>query len=169
MKTLTLAVFLFAMSSFGTTVTVNYQGNPNIFNNLHVGPANATIDGNPNTIFCIEFDQYISVGETWVAEKTPVIANTPAARAAWLFEQMKIYPTQIGDIQFAVWNLTYSPAPDTTLSNQWLTSSVNMNPLGNWYQLSHPTKQDFLVQEMPEPTTYLLMGVGLLFFGFKKR
>lgn len=146
--------------------TIKYLGTSETYQGYHVGPANATINGVSFPIICVEFDEYVSVNQIWEATLVPVIDNTLDARAAWLAEQMT--PGNSGDLHFAIWNLFTSAAPDTTASNQFLIASIGKNPTGDWYRISNRGVQDFIVQ-MPEPTSYAMLGCGLLFLGYIRR
>lgn len=167
MKTLLTLTLIAATSSFGATVT--YNGVNANFQGFGVGPAAGTLNGNNITMICVEFDQYVSVGQTWQAMLIPVMPNTNDARAAWLAEQMRTAPVaDIGSYQFAIWNIFTPSAPDTTLSNTLLAASIGQNPTGQWVRIQSATVQDFITQT-PEPATFALLGVVLITGGFAIR
>lgn len=170
MKKLLLLLSL-ATASFGATVT--YLGTDEVFQGHRVGPIAATLDGMDITIFCVEFNEYVSINQTWEALIVPVLPNTTDARAAWLMEQMIDGPPgQVGTYQFAIWNLYYPNAPDTGQSDHYVTQSIGQNPAGNWYRLANNGIQDFFYQtttETPEPSTFVLLGGALMGIGILRR
>lgn len=146
-------------------ITVTYIGGAQYFEGNPVGAVSGTINGIPVDLFCIQYNQYVNIGQEWEAESAPVLPDTLHARAAWLFEQINSNLTQIGSIQYAAWNLFYAGAPDNTESLAWQALSEGKNPEGDWLIVSHPKIQDFLApgNPVPEPSTYALGACGILF------
>jgi hypothetical protein len=160
------AIFLSIIATTqASPITVTYIGGAQYFEGNPVGPVSGTIDGIPVDLFCIQYNQYVNIGQEWQAEYESVLPDTLHARAAWLFEQIPINLSQIGSIQYAAWNLFYAGAPDNSESISWQALSVGKNPEGNWLIVSHPKIQDFLTpgNQVPEPSTYALGACGILF------
>jgi hypothetical protein len=147
-------------------ITVTYIGGAQYFEGNPVGAVSGTFNGDSVELFCIQYNQYVDIGQEWQAESSPVLPDTLHARAAWLFEQIPVNLLQIGNIQYAAWNLFYAGASDNTESLAWQALSEGMNPSGNWLIVSHPKIQDFLTPttETPEPSSYALGAFGLLLF-----
>lgn len=81
-------------------ITVTYIGGAQYFEGNPVGAVSGTINGIPVDLFCIQYNQYVNIGQEWEAESAPVLPDTLHARAAWLFEQINSNLTQIGSIQY---------------------------------------------------------------------
>lgn len=122
------------------------------------------------------------------ANGSPSDALTRYRQAAWLTLQFGLEPASAwGDIHRTIWNLFVDAAPNPS-SSQWLTRAqseylsagidfsqsylvTNVAPVRLTGQ-----KQEFLVTVMgsgdtpvPEPTTYLLCGAGLVALAVARR
>lgn len=164
--TMVAAILLSLIATIqASPITVTYIGDAQYFEGYPVGSVKGTINGILVDFYCIQYNQYVNIGQEWEAEATPVLLDTLHARAAWLFEQIPSNTTQTGSIQYAAWNLFYAGAPDNTESLEWQALSEGKNPEGDWLIVSHPKIQDFLTpgNPVPEPRSYALAACGIAF------
>jgi hypothetical protein len=191
-----LSLLSFAPSAFAdsfVTVDGSYAFGDNGYG---IPPYGGTLNGQPAEFYCVDFTHDIAGGDSWLAIVTPVASSGSSSVPylagdttdgvsdyllfAWLITQMTQttdQPTQAQD-QWAIWSLTdgnYDPYGNqaSILSNAaaqltaadftgqgWdiLTPDANCNQYG----------QEFLVRT-PEPSSILLMGIGLCGLLFLKR
>jgi hypothetical protein len=184
LSTLLLLVFATASTVTADTVTLTGAGNT-IWNGVHSGPYDATLNGNSITMVCVSFDRHVSVGQTWeVAVNQLTAAGVANAlygsqanallkyqQAAWLYDQMSLQPNQRGDIQGAIWNIfNLSSSPDTLASTAWLTSAQNQDFDGydfSRFRILTPLDRTINgpqenLTEVPEPAALFLLGSGLV-------
>lgn len=184
LSSLLALVFATASTATADTVTLTGAGNT-IWNGVHSGPYNATLNGNSITMVCVSFDRHVSVGQTWqvtVNELTAAgVANAlygsqanallKYQQAAWLYDQMNLQPSQRGDIQGAIWNI-FNPgsSPDTAGSATWLTTASMQTFAGydfSRFRILTPLDrsingpQENLITQVPEPAALFLLGSGL--------
>jgi hypothetical protein len=171
----------------GSTVhadTVQLTGvGTNTFSGTSAGPYTALLNGAPITMVCLSFDRTVRVGQTWnVAVNTLDASGVANAlygtqanallqyqRAAWLYDQLSVNPSEAGEIQGAMWNIFYSGTPDTVASNRWFSLAMNANLTGfdfSRFRILTPSDRSTRgpqenLTTVPEPTTMLLLGSGL--------
>jgi hypothetical protein len=153
-----------------------------------VGPYYGTLDGTPDTLYCVDFANHVYAGETWLANLTPLSSTdlsdtryggVPDAQklyweAAWLTTQYAAHPDAYGDIQATIWQLFVPTAPAPS-SNVWLDLAAqdyttidprnfmivtNVGPVFREGQV-----QEFIVDPppVPEPSEIVLLGTVMLF------
>jgi hypothetical protein len=193
-------ILAMSASAYSITIPVGVGGMP-IYGGQYVGPIAANLNGSPITggITCTDFNSETYVPNFTgfaVTVETLSPVNLADARflsnnssqlfkyeeAAWLNAQMHVgsNQSQIGEIQFAIWQLFASnalsgaSAADITLEKEWLAKAAAINP--SLYDFSSvriytPTNssanQEFIsggavpTAPVPEPGTLLLLCAGL--------
>lgn len=156
----------------------------NTFRGTSAGPYDALLNGSPITIVCLSFDRHVQVGQTWQVAINSLDASGVAnalfgaqpnallnyQRAAWLYDQMLATPNEASSIQGAIWNIFNASTPDTGASNRWFSMALNANLVGydfSRFRILTPTDRgehgpQETMTTVPEPTTMLLLGSGLL-------
>jgi hypothetical protein len=96
-------------------------------------------------------------------------------QAGWLISQMESNPSQVGQIQFALWNVFNSSAPDPAGSADWLNaarsidaSKFNFSSV-RVYTATNTVNQEFIsggATALPEPSVVFLLVFGLAGLGF---
>jgi hypothetical protein len=156
-----------------------------------VSPYYGTINLNPVTLFCVDFANEVSIGETWEANLTELdsgnlsntryggLANalTLYEEAAWLTMQFAISSTdQYGDIQATIWQL-FDPNAPTPSTGYWAQQAAlnytsvatdsfeivtNVGPV-----LATGQQQEFLVDPapVPEPSAVMLLATVIALAG----
>jgi hypothetical protein len=105
------------------TVGAGSAGGPNVAGGVYVYPYYFSVNGSSDLValLCDDYDDDVYLGETWMANRTPLSAGalaptspltTQAAykEAAWLFDQLQGVPSSslAASINFAIWGL-FSP------------------------------------------------------------
>ena len=181
-RNLALLTFLFpALPALGDPVEVTFTGVNGVADfGYYVSPYYGTINGDPVTLYCVDFANEVFGGETWEANLTPLnggdLSNTRYGgvsnalvlyeEAAWLTKQYASSPGALGDIQATIWQL-FDPAAPTPSSGYWLQQAelnyqsidpayfevvTNVGPVYATGQV-----QEFLIDPppaVPEPSAY---------------
>jgi hypothetical protein len=184
-----LLLLLFAAGASADPVNVTLTGvNGASAFGYYVGPYYGTIDGSPVTLYCVDFANEVSFGESWEANLTLLssgdLSNTRwggavglpnaltlYAEAAWLTMQYASNPSDYGDIQGTIWQL-FDPSAPSPSSDSWAVlaaanyQSVNLSNFEVVTNVSPvlPTGQiqEFLVDppSVPEPSALLLLATA---------
>ena len=205
-KILVLAICLnaslfLAMPAFADSVLAipGGVGSLTYFGGEYAGPIGATLNGNaiPGGIVCDDINAQTSVPNpgfsVYVSELSPGdmtnvrFGADPNAlfdyeEASWLVGQMAKNPTQIGEMQFAVWRIFTPDArstrgwvsyEDRKIENTWMAEAATAVLAGNLnyssvriYTTVDTANQEFISggptpTATPEPPTLLLVGFGL--------
>jgi hypothetical protein len=184
----------FAPSAFADSF-VTVDGTYAFGNNGYgIPPYGGTLNGQPAEFYCVDFAHDIAGGDSWLAIVTPVASSGSSTVPylagqttdgvsdyllfAWLITQMQTssQPIQAQD-QWAIWSLTGATDPygnqGSILSNA-ATQLTAADFTGQGWEILTPDAslnqygQEFLIQT-PEPSSILLMGIGLCGLLFLKR
>jgi hypothetical protein len=185
-----LAVALFiASTAKADSVTVTLTGaSGGVQGGVYTSPYYATVGTTTNVpIVCDDYAHSVYLGESWTASVS-TFANLSNARfwqgtqastlqlydeAAYLFNELYLQPSQRGDISFALWAIfdpsqVKSSAGWTSNAAWWLASAQSQTyTVGEFSDfqvltpLSPTSPQEYLVRT-PEPSTVVMLGIGLI-------
>lgn len=183
-----------ANAALANTVTLTFTGvNGAVQGGVYVSPYYATIGTTEHaSIYCDDFEHHISFNETWTAyvstfnSLTNVRFTSGGTAAtlqryeeeAWLIEQLASNPTELGNINFAMWAVmdptVESDAGYTTSgtgsSAWWLSQATTQHftsgEFSNFEILTPTATGTSSPQEMltmvPEAGALTLLGIGLI-------
>jgi hypothetical protein len=163
----------------------------------YVGPYYGTINGDPVTLYCVDFENEVYFGESWQANLTSLaggdlsdtryggIVGPPDGQqlyeeAAWLTTQYASNPDDYGDIQTTIWQL-FDPNAPAPSSGYWLQmaeknyTGLNLSDFDIVTNLApvHPTGQvqEYIIDPspVPEPNSLVLLLTTLLALAFVAR
>lgn len=186
---LVLIALVFASSSMadGVPPTVIFNGGYAFANGGYgIPPYQGTLNGVPTNFFCVDFSHDISAGQTWtvivtsltdatgIENSTLLGSQTDYLEFAWLIGQLMSAEnakdwSDAAAYQWDIWSFT-----DGHPSNILATDPYPSWFAGQGWEILTPavsgSGQEFMVQT-PEPSTFLLLGAGLLLVGLtlKKR
>ncbi|MDE2019772.1 MAG: hypothetical protein KGJ13_05510 [Patescibacteria group bacterium] len=160
----------------------------------YVGPAGGLLDGQPVQLVCDDFKHitYVPSGNLGVAisifptltsvrfTAAPMLQNYEQAAMLAYEMQQPGNSGQIGDIQFAIWNIFNPATPDTAGSDTWLAWLASQDRSAwNYSEMKVVTpgsgfssNQEFLVgtpTPTPEPLPFVLVGCALAGIGRIRR
>jgi hypothetical protein len=192
LKTLALAFAIGAgalttQTSFADTLTLKSTGTQTAGND-YIYPYNMSINGSSQTtaMMCLNYSDEVTIGETWQvqSQQLSTASSTQLQEDAWLFSKASTYGNL--DVQLAVW---YILDPSVQTNSAW-DSSVEFNLISmaqnavpgltngflSQYTIFSPvlsnqtgwtagTPQSYIANSVaatPEPSSFLLLGTGLL-------
>jgi hypothetical protein len=160
-------------------------------NGYGIPPYGGTLNGQSASFYCVDFSHAITGGMSWTAtvislaapvssfsttrmgQQNPTnlsLAQTDYLEMAWLIMQMMGPESQQlqAEDQFAIWSLSYSGAPNPYGTNSTLLAQAFAN-IGHVnasnFEIITPTGstgQEFIIITTPEPSTLLMLGIGLI-------
>jgi len=182
---LTLSFLLFLTPSVKAQ-TFEIQSGVYTANGFYVGPLGASLDGDPITVYCDDFDHEVNFGDSW-----QVTVNTfqdiPDTRwqdlrkyenIAFLIEQMNQDLPDVGAIQEAIWMEDSSnPALVNTQSTYWFNLAASQdftNTDFSEFRILTPTDPNNyqeMIDVVPEPSTIAMaiLGLGLVVVAVRRK
>jgi hypothetical protein len=181
---------LVAGSAVADPVTVQFTGMSGNFGfGYNLSPYSGTIDGDPFTLYCVDFANHVVLGQTWQANLTPLnsgdlsktrYGSLPNAlelysEAAWLTTQFE-NASDPANIQATIWQLFVPWAPSPSPGSNWLSlaqaavHAPEFDPsifaiVTNLNVRATGQVQEFMIDppsQVPEPASMLLLGTVLI-------
>ena len=208
-----IALLCFAPSGFADSLKL-INGGSDVMGGVYVGPYNFTLTSGSQTsalqLICDDFSDEVFTGETWSVTSTTVGSlnnvmflgqsqyQQKYQEVAWLVEQLgglnplsSTYSKDVGDIQWAVWDI-FDPSASSTdpygtiggadlsVINSWITEASTDYAGGNYSNLIIYTpvkgsqnpladgepQEYFGIVPTPEPGSLAMLVIGLLALGF---
>ncbi len=175
---LAIALVILTLSTLAFAGNVTMQFNSvggNSYQGVAAYPYYGTVNGHPESIMCISFNEHVGYGETWTADAMSVdaygafIGNVQKAdQLAFLFTIARDDNSQAADANGAAWEL--NEPGSLALSGNALflydfAQSLTYHP-GEFSSVEVFVPTDVATQTFmgstPEPSTLLMMGSGLI-------
>jgi len=208
---LCLAILLVAaFSAMADTIALGSSSGVATYAGVYVGPIQGTLNGGEiwGGTTCVDIASNSYFGTSWDVDintlqpldlataryGSDATAIFQYQRAAWLLGQMPDNPTQVGEIQFAMWRIfdqdyvnanfsTERTADQIAIEDHWLALAGAINPANYNFSLvkiytpltGYTSNQEFMsgipssFTPVPVPPTVLLLGTGLVGLGFLRR
>jgi hypothetical protein len=176
-----LAILTFATAAFaGTIVNMQYNGTGgNSYGGFYTYPYNVSVNGSPDSLMCIGYNEHVTAGETWQATEMTIpefglasfSSPLQAQQVAYLFLQAKADGGSNSAINAEAWWVMEgqpTPEPDAAalagftfaIGNTYPTVRVFV-PIDGTQPNGEGIPQVFL-GSTPEPSTLLTLGSGLI-------
>lgn len=195
-KSIFVTVFLLAATVAGAD-TLNLTGLPSyVYNGVYVGPSSGNLNGvTPLKLICDDYIDTTYVPSSFTVNVSTIPSLTygmyaqpwsPGALANYQMAAMLSYQmnqpanqnnTNMGELNYALWNVFNPAVPDTAGSNAWVAWAQNQDPSAWDYSgvriytdtdTVDPHNQEFVsgaASQVPEPVTTALVGTGLIACG----
>ncbi|MGD0681925.1 MAG: hypothetical protein ABR990_07725, partial [Terracidiphilus sp.] len=116
------------LNAYADSVTLTLASAPTSYGGEDVYPYNFNVNGSATTIplMCLSLNNKIDFGESWTASISAISSFTGTTltdyeEAAWLFNDANVNPTNVGDDQWAAWEIfaTVTNPPDSGVATQY--------------------------------------------------
>ncbi len=175
----------------GTNLFIHYMAPGSAtYSNLFVfaGQYHVNINGGADfNSFCVDLDHSVHVGQTYLANAVPTTSLMDGGQVAYLYQKYGMGtiadPTKAAALQLAFWDLTTDGGDGlskgrfqylgggtiASLANSYITEAKQHWNAGYWLDASAsgtgPNRGQSVLTNTPEPTTMVLVGMGLVSAG----